>query len=235
MKQSIQKIWDNYKNNPNIPADLIENGFSNFKQNPSSPILILGTSTLFKSLESNKDSVGDKELHLDTKIKQVLSQNKSLLLLDPQLQIDLRDKAIYRNILFFTHTPSPLAINQLTDTVDGRLFLMDQLELSGKIIENIKPRLIILTDLFTAMFMGFFGEDADFCWLGLFFQKVETTKSGHIVYKINGHAPDVFSPLSQRVNLDGVYVIYYPKIYGSDTQSDKDFLKAWEIEAYTHL
>lgn len=148
-------------------------------------------------------------------------------------QLDFAPHIAYTDLFYHRENNSLDLLQVLLDDLDGRIFLIDQLNVTQKLIEEvIKPKVIIASNWTVALFMGFYGMNADSPWYGYDFEFVEYTKSGHKVYQIKGIVTDdaLMDDFVKTTNLVGTYFICNP--YLSSGEFSANTLTAEDIAVY---
>lgn len=239
LQRQIAKVWETYQDNEYLPSFIIDRKFGFYVDIEQKDILVLGLAPFFHSKSVLKPTKYNMFYHIGDESRMNSYQREiNKLLFDRVLGIDLLTDTTYFDLFFFRDQFQDSSIDQLLDILDGRMFLIDQLEISQRILEEVvKPKVIVLNSYDVALFMGFYGQDADSSWLGYKFQEIESTSSGHFVYKITGIVEDPVCGKEYigNTNLMGTYVICYPTLLTGELETDECALVPHEINYYKEI
>lgn len=204
----LKELWDSYQLK-DLPPFLLNRGYV-FAENASQKdVLITGINPSFREGDKNESFGFDFQRTLHTEKYDNYWDPIKKMLLNENLEIDLRKGSAYLDILFFRERDQALLNKEILKTEDGVKFIADQISLSQRLIERIiKPKVIIIKNKESQAYWGRYSKDGVY-WMGYDFEFVESLYCGDL-YKIKGlHttneriANDIL-----KTNLEGTLVVF---------------------------
>lgn len=147
-------------------------------------ILITGINPSFRHKESKngKDSFDFNWIANDSKHDNYWSSLKRIVRND---NLNFLNRTGYLDIFFFREKDQNFLKREILKNTNGVKFLIDQLKLTQKIVENvIQPKVIIVKNKESAAYWGKYASDG-MIWMGYNLELIQNSKFGEI-YKING-------------------------------------------------
>lgn len=234
IQQLVSKVWGNTSIPSGVPEVVLDRKYCFCANDQQKDILVLGLNPPY----TDESVAGPVKFTYLKDPAQRYAYNPYFtrvtdMVTSEESQIDFVPHIAYADLFYHRESNSLALLDVLLDHLDGRIFLIEQLGITQKLIEEvIKPKVIIANSWTVALFMGFYGMDADSPWYGYDFEFVEYTKSGHKVYRIKGIVDDstMMDDFVKQTNLVGTYFICNP--YLSSGEFPTKMLTAEDIAVY---
>ncbi|MEZ4918463.1 MAG: hypothetical protein R2792_05095 [Saprospiraceae bacterium] len=206
--EQLNKIWSkDYIND--MPGFVKERGFVCSKNDSKMDLLITGINPSFREGENPESFCFDfHETMKETKYDNYWGPLRKILV-DAENEIDLRSRTAYLDIFYFREKMQGQIRNGILKRPKGIEFLMDQLIVTQKLIEEIiKPKVIIVKNKESAAYWGKLS-DKGIIWMGYKIVHEETLNCGEL-YKIAGliDSPDRIARDIKITNLKNSFILF---------------------------
>jgi len=240
IQQQIAKVWQDYENKDNIPAVIKERRYGFYDNLEQKDILILGIAPIYHAKSVSKPTKYDILHHLgDQNNMNAYQRAITKIVKSEQLKLDLSPCLTYMDLFYYRTDINQTQIRTILETLDGILFLIDQLKITQKILEQIiQPKVIILNSEEAGIFMGIYQDDvASICSMDYLFEEIEHNPCSFSVYKIIGRCTDksMVKYDKHESNLIGTYVICYPPLLNQTAAIENTSLAPEKIAFYRDL
>jgi len=124
-------------------------------------------------------------------------------------RFDLRERTAYLDIFYFRERNQKILKDDILKRKSGILFIIDQLLVTQKTIEEIiKPKVIIVKNKESAAYWGKFAGNG-IIWMGYQLEKIELFECGEL-YKINGFidSPERINKELSETNLKNSLILF---------------------------
>lgn len=206
--EELDKIWSqDYINE--MPSFIKERGYVFSINDTQRDLLITGINPSFREYEDGGESFGfdfQKELKL-TKWDNYWGPLKKMVF-EPNI-IDLRERTAYLDIFYFRERNQKILKDDILKRNCGISFIIDQLRLTQKTIEEIiQPKVIIVKNKESAAYWGRFA-DKGLIWMGYQLEKIELFECGEL-YSINGliDSPERINKEFSKTNLKDSLILF---------------------------
>ncbi|KGN88386.1 hypothetical protein [Porphyromonas gulae] len=231
--QRLVEIWNSdYINS--LPSLIKERNYA-FADNRQKDILITGFNPSFREGESKDVKYGPSKKHWESEthdnyfspIRKILCGNN----------IDLRTQADYLDIFYFREREQNFLHSELLSKPEGMQFVVDQLNLTMHIIEDIvKPKLIVVKNKESWAYFGKYAQEKGWVWMGYTFEPICSLPCGEL-HKISGlvDSTERIAPEITQTGLVGTFVLFtkhinqYTKIEERPTPELLYHLLQWKV------
>ena len=235
LDQEIAKVWQKHQTKSELPKFIQTRKYCFCENNQQKDVLVLGINPVFGKASKAvavKYKIEDMmqyivkhnvHQHFFSRVQKMLNNSNS---------DNLLNQTAYADLFYYRTNARQRYLNHFLDHIDGIIFMQDQLKISQQLIENvIKPKVIIASSWEVMLFLGLFGLETPFCWLGYDLELIKHTKSGYRVYEIKGILDDyaLADEFVKKTNLIGTRVICYPDLSKNKTQPQEHKLSTREI------
>lgn len=190
-----------------LPSQIKERGYT-YADNVKSDILITGFNPSFR--ENDKKGIfhgPSSVLFYNEKWDNYFGPVRKMLY---DIDIDLRQISDYLDIFYFRERKQNFLKNSILNSNEGLRFIIDQLNLTMHIIEEIvKPKLIIVKNKEAWAYFGKLYEEKGWVWMGYKFNHIQDMQCGEL-YKITGlyNSRERIAPEIEKSNIVGSYVLF---------------------------
>lgn len=228
LNKAIEKVWNQHKKTY-LPDIIQEKSYGFYQNYNPKDILVLGLNPFYgKSIKQSKPvkyNVADmlKYVTAESPLYECYFNRIQKMLKNSEFSIDLNNQMAYADLFYYRTNERKETLDLLLETKNGFRFLQDQLKITQQLIEEvIQPKVIIVTHLEIAAFLGISETETEIPSLNYALELVNETFSGYRVYEIKGFKNNA----NQQTNLLGTRVIC-----PSSSLSSEDIycLKAEEI------
>ncbi|MCG6191400.1 hypothetical protein [Maribellus maritimus] len=207
IREELDKIWTkDYINS--LPKFVAERGFVYSKNDKEKDILITGINPSFRQ--------GADLISYDFDFGKTLNETKwdnywgplKKIVFDCDNGIDLKNRTSYIDIFYFREKEQKQLKNGILKNTRGIEFLVDQLNITQYIIEEIiKPKVIIVKNKESAAYWGKLAEQG-IIWMGYKFEYLESFNCGEL-FEISGliDSPERISD-KNKTNLKGSLILF---------------------------
>ena len=153
--------------------------------------------------------------------------------------IDLRSRTDYLDIFYFREQDQHFLNDKTLSNPNGIRFVVDQLNLTMHIIEDIvRPKLIIIKNKESWAYFGKFFDEKGWVWMGYKFEHIQNMECGELC-RITGllDSKERIAPEIKQTNLIGAFVLFTKHINQYTSLSErptpqilKDILNWYETE-----
>lgn len=208
IEKRLNKIWNqDYINS--LPEFIKERGFCYSINKTQKDILITGINPSFRvGFDKNGSFSFDIQETFKGKYDNYWGPLKKMIY-DVEEGIDLKDTTAYLDILFYREKEQGVLSREILSAENGFRFIIDQLNLTQHIIEDIiKPKLIIVKNKGSAAYWGKLANK-DIIWMGYDFEFVESFEPGEL-YKIKGllNSKDRIAPEINSSSIKNALVLF---------------------------
>lgn len=235
LDQEIAKVWYKHQTKSELPKFIQTRKYCFCENNRQKDVLVLGINPVFgkasKSVAVKYKMEDMMHYVVQHHLHQHFFSHVQKMLHNPDAANLLKETA-YADLFYYRTKAKKRYLNQFLNHIDGVIFLHDQLKITQQLIENvIKPKVIIAGSWEVMLFLGLFGLETPFCWLGYDLELIKHTKSGYRIYEIKGILDDynLADEFVKKTNLIGTRVICYPDLYKDKTQPQEHKLSTQEI------
>lgn len=207
IKQRLDEIWSqDYINS--LPIQ-IKRGYCFAENNAHKRYLITGFNPSFRDMQ---DHIGNTSYALDfydTTHNNYFSPVKKMLYED-EVNLDLRGEAAYTDLFYFREQNQEFLQKQIIPSPNGIRFMVDQLNLTQHIIEDIiQPNLIVVKNKESWAYFGKLFEEKGWGWMGYKFEFVQNMNCGEL-FRITGllDSSERIAPEIRETNLKGSFVLF---------------------------
>lgn len=205
-EKKLEEIWnEDYMSS--LPSLVKEQGYI-YADNVQKDILITGINPSFRDADKNGVFHGPIETRWYEEvydnywgpIKKILNDGNT----------DLRDKTDYLDIFYFREQDQSFLKEQILSNPNGVKFLVDQLNLTMHIIEDVvKPKLLIVKNKESWAYFGKLYEEKGWVWMGYKFHYVCNLPCGELC-RIEGllGSNERIAPEITKSNLVGSFVLF---------------------------
>lgn len=235
LDQEIAKVWHKHQTKSELPKFIQKRSYCFCENNQQKDVLVLGINPVFGKTSKSVAVKYKMEDMMHYVVKHHLHQHffsRVQKMLQTTDKTNLLNETAYADLFYYRTKAKKRYLNHFLDHIDGIIFLQDQLKITQQLIENvIKPKVIIAGSWEVMLFLGLFGLETPFCWLGYDLELIKHTKSGYRVYEIKGITDDVaFSDeFAKKTHLIGTHVICYPDLSKDKPQFQEHKLLTQEI------
>lgn len=203
----LSEIW-NSDYISKLPLCVKDRGYALGNTQCQKDILITGINPSFREEDKEGNLIWDIDKTLKGEEYDVYwSPVRRLLHND---NIDLRDYATYLDIFYYREKDQKFLRSELLTSPDGIRFVVDQLNLTMNIIEQIiKPKLIIVKNKESWAYFGKYAQEKGWIWMGYTFEPIREYPCGEL-YRISGllDSPERIAPEISQTNLVGTLVLF---------------------------
>ena len=207
IKQRLDEIWsqDYIKS---LPFQ-VWRGYSFAENTESKRYLITGFNPSFRD---GQDFIGNTSFNVDfydTTHDNYFSPVKKMLYED-EFNIDLRGEAAYADLFYFREQNQEFLQKQIIPSPNGIRFMVEQLNLTQHIIEDIiQPRLIVVKNKESWAYFGKLYEEKGWGWMGYKFEFVQNMNCGEL-FRVTGllDSSERIAPEIRETNLKGSFVLF---------------------------
>ena len=207
IKQRLDEIWsqDYIKS---LPVQVMR-GYCFAENNVHKRYLITGFNPSFRDMQ---DHIGNTSYALDfydTTHDNYFSPVKKMLYED-EVNLDLRGEAAYTDLFYFREQNQEFLQKQIIPSPNGIRFMVDQLNLTQHIIEDIiQPNLIVVKNKESWAYFGKMFEEKGWVWMGYKFEFVQNMNCGEL-FRITGllDSNERIAPEIRETNLKGSFVLF---------------------------
>jgi hypothetical protein len=207
IENRLNEIWENEYLNY-LPKEIKERKFCYASNNIQKDILITGINPSFRRGDSHGILKYDfSSLMQDTRYDRYWTPIKKIL---KNEHLDLINKAAYLDIFYFREKEQAFLRNSILKQEHGLRFIVEQLNVTQHIIEQIiKPKLIIVKNRESSFYWGRYAAQKGIIWMGYDFEFVRNEFAGEL-YKIKGllDSPYRIAPEIKQTNLTNSYVLF---------------------------
>ena len=204
--QRLDEIWsqDYIKS---LPSEL-QRGYRFCDNKARKSFLITGINPSFRK----GSSIGSKPFYIDffdNSHDNYFSPIKKMLF-NEEAYIDLRNDTAYADLFYFREKNQNFLQKQLLTTENGIRFVVDQLNLTQHIIEDIiQPQVIVVKNKESWAYWGKLFEQFGWVWMGYKFEFIQNIECGEL-FKIIGliDSDDRIAPEIKETNLIGSVVLF---------------------------
>jgi hypothetical protein len=202
----LAEIW-NEEYIASLPNEIISRGYT-YADNVQSEILVTGINPSFRNNEDSGIIHGPiKEIWYGQQYDNYWSPIKKMLFDE---DIDLRDKSDYLDIFYFKEREQNILKTQILKTPDGIKFIVDQLNLTMHIIEEVvKPKLLVVKNKESQVYFGKLFDEKGWVWMGYEFEHILDMECGELcriigLRKCEGR----IAPEFKNTQLEGTFVLF---------------------------
>ena len=204
--QRLDEIWSQAYIK-SLPSEL-QRGYRFCDNKERKSFLITGINPSFRK----GSSIGSKPFYIDffdNSHDNYFSPIKKMLF-DEEASIDLRNDTAYADLFYFREKNQNFLQKQLLTTENGIRFIVDQLNLTQHIIEDIiQPKVIVVKNKESWAYWGKLFEQFGWVWMGYKFEFIQNIECGKL-FKIIGliDSDDRIAPEIKETNLIGSVVLF---------------------------
>ena len=207
IKQRLDEIWsqDYIKS---LPFQ-IRRGYCFAENNESKRYLVTGFNPSFRDGQDHMGNTSFKVDFYDTMHDNYFSPVKKMLYED-EVNIDLRGEAAYTDLFYFREQNQEFLQKQIIPAPNGIRFMVEQLNLTQHIIEEIiQPNLIVVKNKESWAYFGKLFEEKGWVWMGYQFEFIQNMNCGEL-YRIKGllDSNERIAPEIKTTNLKGTFVLF---------------------------
>ncbi len=233
IENRLKEIWsEDYISS--LPAIIKERGYA-FADNVQRDILIIGFNPSFREEDPTNVVHGPIEnIWNNEKYDNYWSPIKKML---HNGEIDLRNRADYLDIFYFKEQEQSFLRENILSNPNGVRFVVDQLNLTMHIIEDIvKPKLLIVKNKEAQTYFG----KLEWVWMGYEFEHIQDFACGELC-RISGlkDSKERIAPEITQSNIVGSYAFFTQHInqyVAIDKRATPQMLKAildlYDAESY---
>jgi hypothetical protein len=202
----LEEIW-NEEYITTLPSIVKERGYI-YADNVQSDILITGINPSFR--EADKEGVFHgpiKNRWFDDKHDNYWSPIKNIL---HNENLDLRNETDYLDIFYFREQDQRFLNEQILSSPNGIKFVVDQLNLTMHILEDIViPKLIVVKNKESWAYFGKLYDEKGWVWMGYKFEHISNLLCGELC-RITGllESNERIAPEIQQSKLIGSFVLF---------------------------
>lgn len=190
-----------------LPSAIKDRGYQ-FADNVKRDILITGFNPSFRDGDSQGIIHGPAaNLWKDEKWDNYVGPMKKMIVDD---SVDLREKTDYLDIFYFREQEQSFLREKILCKPEGIRFVVDQLNLTMHIIENIvMPKLIVVKNKESWAYFGKLYEEKGWVWMGYQFQHIQNMACGELC-RITGliDSQERIAPEIKETGLCGTFVLF---------------------------
>ena len=190
-----------------LPSAIKDRGYS-FADNVKQDILITGFNPSFRNGDRQGIIHGPAvNLWKDEKWDNYVGPMKKMIVDD---SVDLREKTDYLDIFYFREQEQSFLREKILCNPEGIRFVVDQLNLTMHIIENIvMPKLIVVKNKESWAYFGKLYEEKGWVWMGYRFQHIQNMACGELC-RITGliDSQERIAPEIKETVLCGTFVLF---------------------------
>lgn len=166
-----------------LPAAIRERGFDYSENDAQKDILITGINPSFNPSDARNKSFSFGDILFDRVPKSRYWQPVRKMLCDAG--VDFRDRAAYLDLFYFREKEQKFLRREILPKPEGIQFLVEQLNLTQHIIEDVvRPKIIVVANKESAAYWGKLAEHGA-VWMGYDLHFVERMKTGDL-YRVAG-------------------------------------------------
>lgn len=182
--EKLNNVWaQNYINN--LPDFVKDRGFVFSENNSKKDILITGFNPSYRGDGEKKADGFNFQMTLREKKWDNYWVPVKKMLYDNENNIDLRDNSAYLDIFYYREKYQNVLKKRILKNSEGICFLVDQLNITQHIIEDIiVPKVIVVKNKESAAYWGKLAEKG-IIWMGYQLDFVQTFPSGEL-FRISG-------------------------------------------------
>jgi len=208
INEELKSVWEkDYINQ--LPGFVKDRGFVYSVNDSAKDILITGINPSYRD--------GEEPTSFDFDFQKLLYREKwdnywgqvKKLLYDNENNIDNRSKCAYLDIFYFREKNQKQLRNGILKCAEGVQFLVDQLKISQRVIEQIiRPKVILVKNMESAVYWGKYCDNG-IIWMGYQLEKINTLNCGEL-FKISGlkESSERISPEITETNLMGSLILF---------------------------
>lgn len=191
-----------------LPALIKERGFDYSKNTVQKDILITGINPSFNPQESiNKHSNFSDILYKRVSNSRYWQPIIKMICAD---NIDLREETAYLDLFYFREKEQAFLKKSVLNTANGIRFIIDQLNLTQHVIEEIvKPKVIIVKNKESSAYWGKLAKDKGIIWMGYELEPLQNLVCGEL-FRITGllDSAERIAPEITNTNLENTLVLF---------------------------
>ena len=191
-----------------LPALIKERGFDYSENTEQKDILITGINPSFNPHESiNKHSNFSDILYKRVSNSRYWQPIIKMIYAD---KIDLREQTAYSDLFYFREKQQVFLKNFILKKPNGIRFVIDQLNITQHIIEEIiKPKVIIVKNKESSAYWGKLAKDKGIIWMGYELEPLESLVCGEL-FRITGllDSTERIAPEIINTNLENTLVLF---------------------------
>lgn len=166
-----------------LPATIKERGFDYSENNAQKDILITGINPSFDPQDAPNKSFNFSDILFDRVPQSRYWQPIKKMLCDEG--IDLRDRAAYLDMFYFREKEQTFLRREILPNPAGIRFLVDQVNLTQHIIEDVvKPKIIVVANKESSAYWGKLANEG-IIWMGYDLRLVKQMEAGEL-YRVVG-------------------------------------------------
>lgn len=240
IQEQIASVWQNYENNKNIPTFIKERRYGFYDNQQQKDILVLGIAPIYQTKSVCKPTKYNILHHLgDEKNMNAYQKAITKIVINEKEKLDLSPWLTYMDLFYYRTDGNKSELNTFLSTLDGIMFLIDQLQITKTALEQIiQPKVIVLNSKEAGIFMGIYQDQVgSVCSMGYEFEEIQLNLSSFSVYKIIGLLPNIIlgEDKTMKTNLIGTYVICYPSLLHQSLNLEAPPLLPQQIYYYREL
>lgn len=191
-----------------LPALIKERGFDYSENTEQKDILITGFNPSFNPLESK-----NKHFNFSDFVYKRVSNSRywqPIIKMIYSDDIDLRADTAYLDLFYFREKEEAFFKKSILNTPNGIRFVIDQLNLTQHIIEDIvKPKVIIVKNKESSAYWGKLAKDKGIIWMGYELEPLESLVCGEL-FRITGllDSKERIAPEITNTNLKNTLVLF---------------------------
>lgn len=209
IEKRLIEIWDK-KYIQTLPRFIVERGFCYSINECQKDILITGINPSFRN---NFDNCGSFGFDIQVEFQNIKYDNYwsplKKMIYDNETNIDLRVNTAYLDIFYFREQVQKVLTNEILPNQDGIQFLVDQINLTQHVVEDIiKPKVIIVKNKESSVYWGKLSGKG-VIWMGYDLELIENTITGEL-FRIKGliDSNERIAPEIKFSNLEGTFVLF---------------------------
>lgn len=206
-QEKLLEIWErDYI--VSLPALIKERGFDYSKNTEQKDILITGFNPSFNPQESI-----NKHFNFSDFVNKRVSNTRywqPLIKMICADNIDLREETAYLDLFYFREKEQAFFKKSILKTPNGIRFVIDQLNLTQHIIEDVvKPKVIIVKNKESAAYWGKCSKDKGIIWMGYELEPLESLVCGEL-FRITGllDSTERTAPEITNTNLKNTLILF---------------------------
>lgn len=202
--QRLDEIWSQ-DYNKSLPSEL-QRGYRFCDNKERKSFLITGINPSFRKGED----IGSKSFDFLVNSHDNYFSPIKKMLFDKEFNIDLRYDTAYADLFYFREKNQNFLQKQLLTTENGIRFVVDQLNLTQHIIEDIiQPKVIVVKNKESWAYWGKLFEQFGWVWMGYKFEFIQNIECGEL-FKITGliDSEERIAPEITETNLIGSIVLF---------------------------
>lgn len=240
IQEQIATVWQAYENNKNIPAFIKERRYGFYDNQQQKDILVLGIAPIYQTKSVCKPTKYNMLHHLgDENNMNAYQRAITKIVINEKENLDLSPWLTYMDLFYYRTDANKSELNTFLSTLDGIMFLIDQLQITKTALEQIiQPKVIVLNSKEAGIFMGIYQDQVgSVCSMGYEFEEVQFSLSSFSVYRIIGLSPNTSlgEDETMKTNLIGTYVICYPSLLHQSLDLEDTPLLPQQIYYYREL